>query len=178
MPSFPKKLKPVAFKFKGMAFFDRSIIKTNWKAINENPLKKAGLLVRKVARQSIRRAKKGGKSGPAGSPPRSRLAGSTPPFKMIYSVPEGFTRVVVGMVGFASKGTPVPGLQEHGGTASRWVFEKKQDKGDRNRKGHFKKARNKRVKKSVRYPKRPFMEPALEKTQDKLPGLWSGSLGE
>lgn len=174
MPSFPKK--PVAFKFKGMAFFDRSIIKTNWKAINEQPLKKAGLMVRKVARQSIRRAKKGGKSGPAGSPPRSRLGGSTPPFKMIYSVPEGFTRVVVGMVGFTTKGNPVPGLQEHGGTASRWVFEKQ--KRGRNKKGRYTKGRNKRVKKTVRYPKRPFMEPALDKTKNKLPGLWSGSLGE
>jgi phage gpG-like protein len=30
--------------------------------------------------------------------------------------------------------------------------------------------------KRQRYPKRPFMGPALEKTQDRLPKLWAGSV--
>jgi hypothetical protein len=39
-----------------LQFFDRSIFKRNWSKVHRTPLKRAGLLVRKIAVQSIRRA--------------------------------------------------------------------------------------------------------------------------
>lgn len=178
MPIMPKpKVKDV--------FFDRKIIKRNWKVINESPLKKAGLVVRKVARQSIRRGKtiktvlpkNKRKPSPAGRPPKSWKSGKTPPFKMIYSVPEKLgTSVVVGMIGFgkASGSTmPVPGLMEHGGTARRRVFVKAGQR--RTKKGRFGRIFRKPVVRSVRYPERAFMNPALKKVRTKLPHYWKGA---
>lgn len=162
-------------KFTTMVFFDRSVIKTNWKKINQTPLTKAGLLVRRIARGSIRRGKKGGKPGRPGQPPKSRQAGSTPPFKMIYSVPSWFnTSVIVGMIGFGGS-NPVPGLQEHGGTAMRWVSDKLD--GGRDKRGRFTKHKRTRSRRNINYPERPFMVPALGKAVPRLPLLWSSSVG-
>ena len=38
-----------------IVYFDRNILKHKWGAYNKNPLEKAGNLVRKIARGSIRR---------------------------------------------------------------------------------------------------------------------------
>lgn len=190
-----------------MFTFDRKVIKTNWKKINESPVKKAGLLVRRIARSSIRRGNHRGlnkdikqgrdawgrfqskqgvnpferkirerKHSKPGKPPRSWQRGSTPPFKMIYSVPDAMgTSTVVGMVGFGSS-NPVPGLHEHGGTATRRVYTKVRQ--HRTKRGRFGKNRYKPMRKVVSYPKRPFMQPALDKAKTKLPPLWDGSLGK
>jgi hypothetical protein len=147
-----------------LVYFDRSIIRSRWSKFNKNPLEKAGNVVRKIARQSIKRRKLGGRSGPIGEPPRSRQPGATPPFKMIYSVPYQFgTTVIVGMVGFNSEG--MPGYHEHGGRAFRFVFA-------RNTYNRF----GGRVRRSVRYPRRPFMMPALVKGKQRFPALWRNSL--
>lgn len=187
----PIGIKP---KFK-LEYFDRSIIKKNWRKINESPIKKAGLQVRKIARGSIRRGnlKGKGKGNPferakserkpskAGKPPKSWGRGKSPPFKMIYSVPNRLgTSAVVGMIGFGGS-NPVPGLMEHGGTARRRVFqETKVFKHKHTRKSSGKYAkhsiRRKPMIKTVRYPERPFMFPALMKAKDRMPQLWKGSL--
>lgn len=197
---------------KTIVMFDRDVIKTNWKKINKRPLGKAGSLVRRIARGSIRRRKlrkrevriggtrgRDSKSGrytgatggrvrsvlvskpsPAPSPPFSRKTGGTPPFKMIFNVPDKMgTSEVVGMVGFgaASGGVmPVPGLHEHGGTAVRRVFEKVGQR--RTKKGRFGRIIRKPVRKTVKYPPRPFMFPALLKARHAMPGLWKDSLGK
>jgi len=161
-----------------LVFFDRKIIRRNWSRMNRDPLQRAGLLVRRIARGSIRRGKPGGKPGLPGRPPKSRQLGSTPPFKMIFTVPERrgfFMSQVVGMVGFNTKGgQPVPGLQEQGGFAQRtvWIGTGK----SRNIKGRFQRQKRKPVKKIVRYQKRPFMQPALVKASPRLPLLWANSL--
>src|SRR5678809_1271317 len=94
-----------------LQYFDRSVIRTNWKKINRTPLQTAGVMVMREARQSIkRRVTLRGKPSPAGTPPYSRKAGSVPPFKQIYSLPYYLgTSVIVGMVGYGGKGEPVPG---------------------------------------------------------------------
>ena len=155
--------------------FDRSVIRRNWNAINETPLKRAGLLVRGIARGSIRRQPNKRRYSRPDRPPRSHQSGKTPPFKMIYSVPEQLgSSVIVGMVGFGGSGEPVPGLHEHGGSAKRsvmvWKTRHKRD-GRRGPVLEF-------VRKTVRYPKRPFMLPALEKGKAKMPQLWRNAVKE
>jgi hypothetical protein len=70
------------------------------------------------------------------------------------------------MIGYNSGGTPTPALHEHGLTATRYVFDKSQGRG----------RSNKRVRRTIKYPARPFMAPALAKTKAKLPELWRGSI--
>lgn len=178
-----------------IVFFDRNIIRRNWKNINETPLKKAGLLVRKIARGSIRRVSPSNLNpSPAGTPPRSRSPAGE--FKLIYSVPswEG-SSVVVGMVGFGGA-RPIPGLEEHGGRVRRRVFTRLKGRKKKNRKmspsevndayaRRKKRRKDRRWKKdslntpmrSVKYPARPFMSRALNVALPKIPWLWSHSVG-
>lgn len=169
-----------------LVFFDRSVIKTNWSNINQGPLGRAGMLVRRIAIGSIRRGGKKRKPSPVGSAPRNQSAfrkdGSkraVAPFKMIYSMPNGKGSVIVGMVGFGGGGQAVPGLHEHSGTAMRKVWAGKLR--GRNNRGktmgpHATKAKALFVRKSVHYGKRPFMVPALRKGRTKMPQLWRRSL--
>lgn len=171
--------------------FDRSIIKTRWPRFNRDPLMHAGNLVMKIARGSIRRRK--GPSAP-GSPPHShantpdsrygkkrvgrkgRTVNRTAPFKQIFSVPYRFgTSVIVGMVGYTRTAIPVPGLQEHSGIARRKVFTNLGQQRKKN--GQWGRNRIQFAPKMVRYPKRPFMEPALMRARQRLPRLWFNSLG-
>lgn len=163
-------------KFNTTYFFDRSIIKKRWGRINESPIKKAGLLVRKIARNSIRRDNsKAQRPSKAGKPPKSRAAGA--PIKMIFSVPNALaTSALIGFLGFGSKsGVPTPALHEHGGTAIRMVKTKSRVQG-RSTKGRFKKKKTDLERRTVTYSKRPTMGPALYKAKDKLPELWKGSI--
>lgn len=142
--------------------FDRSVIRRNWSRMNKRPLMRAGLLVRKIARGSIRRQPNRSKYSKPGRPPYSHDSGFAP-FKLIYSVPDRLgTSEIVGMVGFGNKA--VPGLHEHGGTAPQHVF--------RAVAGKVKKVRTR----TARYPARPFMSPALAKGRSKFPQYWRGAL--
>ena len=161
--------------------FDRRVIQTNWRKINYSPMKKAGLLVRKIARGSIRRGTPGQKKAkrrPGTKTPKSWQSGKTPPMKMIFSAPLSAAQVdqVVGMVGFGASGEPVPGLHEHGGTAVRRVIVQGSRKRSK-RTGKMKKGFNtKIVTKAVVYRPRPFMGPALMKSKERLPDLWRNSI--
>lgn len=158
--------------FRVIHYFDRSIIRTNWKRINRGPIQKAGLIVALNARQSIRKVGKKGKPSKAGRPPHHRgtKSGGTPEFHQIFSIPTfGGASAIIGMVGFG--GEPVPGLMEHGGMARRRVFEVNYRK-----KGYHKNFKMKPKMKTVRYPQRKFMQPALEKTKRRLPELWRNSI--
>lgn len=167
-------------KFK-MQYFDRKIIKSNWKRMNTTPLKRAGLHVRRIAKNSIRKVKKDRASTPP-RPPYSHLdygKGKPVPFHQIYSVSNVFgTSEVVGMVGYRSTGNigqePVPGLHEHGGMAPRFI--RRRVKG-RDKRGRFLKARfvGPPVRRMVRYPQRPFMHPAMMRSRQRMPRYWIGS---
>lgn len=172
----PAKKVPLKIKFSfQMNFFDRSIIRTRWHTFNRDPINRAGALIRKIARDSIRRRKRAKPSAP-GTPPFSRMPGSLPPFKMIYYVPYRMnTAVIIGMVGFTKKGSelPPPGLQEHGGTAPRTVLIKYQR---RTKKGKFTSPGRFARRVLAKYPKRPFMVPALARARTQLAPLWKNSL--
>lgn len=192
-----------------LATFDRGVIKTNWKKINQGPMTRAGNIVRSNARGSIRRGNPSTpkeKRKPGNKTPKSWQPGKTPPFKMIYSVPNSLSTFdvaqIVGMVGFGGTGEPPPALAEYGGSAMRKVVIRKppnaglrEDKmGGRDSKGRFKrssirlrdskgrfakarKAQWTRDTRTVRYRPRPYMNPALKRAKDKFPQLWKNSLG-
>jgi len=154
-----------------MVFFDRSIIRTNWSAINRNPMQRAGVLIRTIARRSIRHVtRRTTPPLPPGQPPRSRAPGR--PFKMIFSVPKNAgTGVVVGMVGFDSRG--VPGRQEHGGAfpVEQPMFGFRMVRSRYG--GHFRARRLLGRRRVIgRFPSRPFMQPALRRASTQIPGFW------
>jgi len=160
--------------FKAKQFtFDRKVIKTNWKKINETPMKRAGMKVRLIARRSIR-VRKSEKPSPPGEAPRSRAPGK--PLKMIFSVPNQYaTETIVGPVGFNRDVDPTPAVHEFGEAVTRTVFVKA-DKQRRTRKGRFRKAHKVAQMKKIKYAKRPFMRPALELAAKQFPELWKNSI--
>lgn len=168
------------FKIKGgMVYFDRDIIRSNWSRMNRGPLSRAGALVRKISRNSIRRRSYRTVS-PPGHAPYSHQPGKTPPFKMIYNLPmiRGSSEII-GMVGFGDN-APAPGVHEHGLTKRvRTIIHRPgYHRSYSRRQRRWRMARNYRViNASTRFPKRPFMLPALETAAPKLPPLWRGSLG-
>lgn len=168
--------------------FDKRIIKTNWRKLNETPVKRFGLKVRRRAIHSIPKAERAKKEktrrkpSKPGRPPKSRSPGH--PLRLIYSVPINFgTAAVIGAVGFGQDLRPVPGRHEHGRTVSiavpqrrttRTARSKKQSKAARK---HFLSGRIKskplpRIRKTVKYPERPFMKPALKKELVNMPYHW------
>lgn len=183
--SFARALGVQVKSNSGMVMFDRGIIKRRWKQMHAGPLKRAGLMTRKFAVQSIRKRQKpkkgkSGKPSPPGTAPRSRASGH--PMRRIFSVSDMFnTRETVGVLGFGGGGNAVPGLHEQGGFATRRLFIKKETfkhKGTKKTTGKYaaKITRTKAVRRVVRYDKRPFMMPALLKARSKFPELWRGSL--
>lgn len=175
-----------AIFFRGLVTFDPSVIRINWKRINQNPLTRAGMWVRAIARRSIRETKKS-RSMP-GQPPhshqgrggkRSARGGENRPFKMIYSVPNmTYTSVMVGMVGFRAS-RPVPGVHEHGLSITQEVRTTKARAQRRivvhskTRRGHDKYRTRYLARRPVQYPERPFMYPALKKAAPSFPSMWN-----
>lgn len=171
-----------------MVTFNRNVIRQNWRRMNDGPLAKAGMLVRRIARGSIRRGNRGRKSVADGGipsrwkrkpsqaprPPKAWAEGNSG-LKLIFSVPNSLgTSVMVGPIGFGgSNGSPVPALMEYGGTARREVWVKGNQR--RTKTGRFGKRKMVRRTKTVRYEARPFMNPALMKGRSKMPHLWKGS---
>jgi len=158
------------FTIKTKTAFDTQIIRRNWNRINRTPLTRAGMLVRGIARRSIRRAGPKAKPSRPGTPPKSRATDA--PLKRIFSVPNRYgTSVMVGPVGFGSF-HPATGLHEHGGSASRKVFP------NRTQTPFQPAGKAVLATKMVRFPPRPFMQPALMTALPKLPPLWANSLSE
>lgn len=175
---------------RSMTTFDPSIIRMNWKRINQHPLTRAGNLVRAIARRSIRETKR--TPSKRGTPPhshvgygrgRSARGGENRPFKMIYSIPNmTYTSVMVGMVGF-NPSRPVPGVHELGlsitnefratkGTsgARRITYKKRV----RTHSGYDRKFKTRWVvKRSQEYPERPFMAPALRRASPRFSSMWN-----
>lgn len=157
-------------------YFDRSIIRSNWNAINRTPLQRSANLVRLIARRSIKRRKSRLVHSKPGSPPYSHYPGKTPPFKQIFNFPINFgSGQIIGMVGTGSS-PAVPGLHEHGGRAARWIRNRGRGKQPRNIRGQFAHFNQPRfLHRVVRYPKRPFMMPALAKVKSQIPKFWINS---
>lgn len=183
-----------------LVFFDRSVIRRNWREINMNPTQRAGLLVRRIALNLIgRTANRRTPPRPAGQAPRSRIqptrryvngrgrvVNRPVPFKMIYALPTNFgTGSIIGMVGFDSRA--VPGRHELGlsGTVRRGQYRNPLDRriaarlrrqGNLQGLARFQRRTMQMVSRTANYPQRPFMRPALLRAAPRIPGFWRGSL--
>jgi len=172
-----------------MFTFDKSILKTNFNKINEGPLKHAGLLVRKIIRNSIRRSSTTRPSKP-GKAPRTRKRYGYP-LKRVFSVPEiKRSRVLIGHVGWNPGKETVMELHEFGGTRrvkTRFVNKryKRKAKSAAQAKAYKRLVKQGRrpdkrtlsplKTRTVTYPKRPFADPALKTATPKIPSMWKNS---
>jgi len=130
-------------------FFDKKAVTSRTDRTTRRVLSRFGAFVRRTARQSIRKRKK---PAPPGKPPSSHI-GLLKKFIFFGYDPRPRKRsVVIGPVQLTQKGRgEAPALLEHGGMG-------------------------KAGKKRVRYRPRPFMVPAFEKEQPKLPAMWRDSV--
>ena len=143
-------------------FFDRPGVERVLKRRTARVFNHFGAFTRKVARQSIRKRK--GISTP-GRPPHSHqgfLRSS-----ILYGYNRTTESVVVGPIAKSKGGVGVevrrgaPALLEYGGTLSR-------------RPGRSRRWGKPRV---YHYRARPYMSPAFEKAQERLPQFWAQSIG-
>lgn len=177
---------------------DLNFIVRNWASINRTPIRRAGLLVRKIMRGSIRRAYVSKKTGrpttrpsKPGKPPKSRHVGH--PFKMIFSIPNAeASRAVIGhkILPYRKQDSRVTPMEAH--EFGRMVTIKTIVKQQRSRisrkqrkaarrlylQGRLKSKRKPAqfVTRRVRMPKREFAEPALKKSIRKLGWLWKDKI--
>lgn len=173
-------------------FFDRKGVQVAAERGKVRALSKFGAFVRRAAQTSMR-YRKG--ISPPGQPPSAHKSNQLAALKKMkrarhngamirellffaYDRPSG--SVVVGPVGFKAKGgKTVPELHEHGGevpAAGRVMLVK--NKPGRDERGKFVSAGERlvRLTGSLRYPKRPFMRPALDKTLPKFAACFAGTV--
>jgi hypothetical protein len=132
-------------------FFDKKAVRDKVDAGTRRVLSKFGAFVRRTARSSIRKRKK--PSSP-GSPPSSHI-GLLKKF-IFFGYEPAKRSVVIGPVRLSQKGRgEAPHLLEYGGST------KLEHRGKRKR---------------AKVRPRPFMGPAFEKEEPKLPAMWKGSI--
>jgi len=139
-------------------FFDRQKVLRAADRGKVRALARFGAYVRAVAKRSMRR-RKGGVSAP-GSPPFAKKGQLR---DLLYFAYDPQTKsVVVGPEGF--NGSPVPAFHEHGGSelaTGRVIFLKNSPGRDASGRFVSKGARRVELRGTIRYPKRPFMRPAM-----------------
>jgi hypothetical protein len=176
-----------SFKWSGL-FGRTSIGRRNWNRINESPLKRAGLLVRRIMINKIRkdRSRLRNKYSKPGQPPRSRASGH--PFRRIYSIPDPSSEprwVIIGHIRFKADNPTVPETHEFGKTRRTRViaYPPKTRKVSRRQaeaaRRHFLSGRIKAtpnqftiISRQVRYQKRPFAMPSLQAALPRIPPMW------
>lgn len=133
-------------------FFDRHTVMRAVDKAKRAVLSKAGAFIRTAAKHSIRKRKG---LAPPGRPPHSH-EGSLRRF-LYFGYDPASDSVVVGPVGF--KRSTAPNVLEFGGKSEVRY-----------------RRRGKVVKTRATIAERPYMGPALEKEQPKLPKRWAGSV--
>lgn len=156
----------------------RGMLKQKISAKSDAVVRRAAALVRQEARRSIkvvslRHARK--KSSPAGHAPQTIRERKSPlkTFLVFEKIKQG--SYIVGTRALPNISyPPVPGLHEHAGSKYVTLYEKREKRTDLTnqqrkniydilkRKG-YKRPPAKKRRVLVRYPQRPFMEPALKK---------------
>lgn len=174
-------------------FFDRPAVQKAAGRMKVRALTRFGAYLRRVAQTSMRYRKK---ASPPGQPPsahkskrraalkkmgRARHNGALLRELLFYAFDPKTQTVVVGPVGFGTKTPTVPELHEFGGTRPAEKGEKmpvKNPAGRDPKTGRFfsRGVHLVRLTGTVRFPKRPFMAPALQKTKAKFPEEFRNSL--
>jgi len=132
-------------------FFDKKAVRDKVDAGTRRVLSKFGAFVRRTARSSIRKRKRTSRPG---QPPSSHT-GLLKRF-IFFGYDPRKESVVIGPVRLSQNGRgEAPSLLEHGGTTTL-------RRDGKNIRAHFR--------------GRPFMGPAFEKEQPKLPAMWRDSV--
>ncbi len=139
-------------------FFDRQAVVSAADRTKKRVLNRFGAFVRTKARQSIRKRKRVSRPG---EPPTNRK-GQLKRF-LFYGYEPNRDSVVIGPARLSGSKFSIPEIIEHGGAATIRVRRKKRGK-------------RRRIRKRVTYAARPFMQPAFEKEQQKLPQLWKDAI--
>lgn len=168
-------LKPAEAK---RFFFDRDLVTKSVDAADRRALNRTGGLIRKIAKQSLRKRKS---ASAAGQPPSSHVGLVK---QLLYYIYDPSRKSVVTGPTLLNKGDPrTLELLEKGGTASRRIFVIKREKPEKRKRGRPVKGSEVRFRSSakaparnVRYPARPFMGPAYEKAAPQLPAFWASSV--
>ncbi len=134
-------------------FFDRSAIQRAVGDAARKVLSKFGAYVRQAARSSIRKRKAVSKPG---QPPSSHVG--TLKRLLFFGYDPAKKSVVIGPTPLGSGSADAPPLLEYGGQA------------------RVKGRKGKSV--TATYRPRPFMGPALEKEEPKLPQMWADSVSK
>lgn len=141
-------------------FFDRQPVVSAVDRTKKRVLNRFGAYVRRTARQSIRKRKRVSRPG---EPPSSRK-GQLRRF-LCYGYEPGRDSVVIGPAKLSRSRFSIPEILEHGGVSTVRVRSHKDRRG-----------RRRRTRRQVAYAARPFMQPAFEQEQQKLPQLWKDAL--
>ena len=154
---------PLEFEVKMIRqFFDRDAVIKAMDAKSRRALSKAGAFLRRRARSSLRRRKK------ASIPPNPPSVHSSDSFATLKNILFAYDRdaqtVVVGPVRTKQATITAPALHEFGGAT---IIKTKAGRGRPS------------TRRRARYPKRPFMGPALqaELTAGTIPRAFAGPLG-
>ena len=135
-------------------FFDKKTVRDKVDAGTRRVLSKFGAYVRRTARSSIRKRKK---TSTPGSPPSSHT-GLLKRF-IFFGYDPRKRSVVIGPVRLTQNGRgKAPSLLEYGGTTT------------------LQRHDNPRKRVRANFRSRPFMGPAFEKEQPKLPAMWRDSI--
>ena len=134
-------------------FFDKQAVRDRIDAGTRRVLSKFGAFVRRTARSSIRKRKK---TSQPGQPPSSHTGLLKKFIFFGYDPAPAPGSVVIGPVRLSRKGCgKAPSLLEYGGTTTLMRNGKRQ---------------------RATFRPRPFMGPAFEKEQPKLPAMWRDSI--
>ncbi len=139
----------MTFQAAKQGFFDRAKVKNAVDADTRRVLSKFGAFVRQRAKTSIRKRKG---TSPPGSPPHSHT-GLLRKF-ILFAYDADRKSVVIGPT-LLREGSQAPRLLEHGGTTV---------------------IAHRGPKRRARYRPRPYMRPAFQAEQVRLPGLWKNSI--
>lgn len=130
-------------------FFDRAAVQQKVDKATRQALSRFGAFVRQRAKTSIRKRKG---TSPPGGPPYSHV-GLLRKF-ILFAFDADRKSVVIGPT-LTGEGSEAPRLLEHGGDTT---------------------LETRRGSKRAHYRRRPFMGPAFEQEQRKLPALWQNSV--
>ncbi|MEM6503893.1 MAG: hypothetical protein AAF711_00350 [Planctomycetota bacterium] len=145
----------IGFKIDKSMFFDRQKVVDATDRASRRVLSRFAAFVRQRARTSIRKRK--GTSAPGG-PPHSHV-GLLRRF-IFFGYDPRKRSVVIGPTALSNSNGEAPSLLEYGGTAR--IRDPRNPRSGRRR--------------TARFRERPYMGPALEAEQPKLPSMWRNSI--
>lgn len=151
-------------------FFDRDVVMSALSKAQTRVMAQGGNYVMKAARNSIRKASKKSPVSSPGNTPKSQTGLLKEHIYFAYDASTG--GVVVGPSKLNAKGRDVPKVLEYGGDTEIYEPAGQFVTGASGKTEKLAKGRNKKITMAAR----PYMQPALVRSADKLKQIWAGSI--